>query len=247
MRTPEPWKRRFEVQRYAWEMRLISIDRLIRLVQIKEKADDEVTLNQIRQLLQPFEYTKIDRIIDVIFTTTRNVETQQELLEQNANELPTIGPEPSRQIRTNLEELNAKRQQAVSAFANLKGEPLIKRSTTLFSSPDKRFRVCCAVSKRYEGDYQPYWYAYHPAWNEFLEHGNDSYFVLSCMDRDEAFAIPFEWLKENRKNLNKTERGEKSYWHIPITTLPNGELAINTSRIGSKTALRPYLIALKTK
>src|SRR6202041_2250297 len=65
--------------RYAWEMSLISIERLIKLVQIKEKSDDPSTLNQIRQLLQPFEYTKIDKIIDVIFTTAVNVESQQEI------------------------------------------------------------------------------------------------------------------------------------------------------------------------
>src|SRR5204863_2922028 len=65
--------------RYAWDMRLISVERLIKLVQIREKSDDPSTLNQIRQLLQPFEYTKIDKIIDVIFTTAVNVESQQEI------------------------------------------------------------------------------------------------------------------------------------------------------------------------
>src|SRR5258707_14249731 len=45
--------------RFAWEMRLIGIERLIKLVQIKEKSDDPITSKQIRQLLQPFEYTKI--------------------------------------------------------------------------------------------------------------------------------------------------------------------------------------------
>jgi hypothetical protein len=60
--------------RYAWEVRLISVERLIKLVQIKEKSDDPGTIQQIRQLLQPFEYTKIDKIIDVIFTTPVDVE-----------------------------------------------------------------------------------------------------------------------------------------------------------------------------
>ena len=231
--------------RYAWDMRLISIDRLIRLVQIKEKSDDAATVNQIRQLLQPFEYTKIDRIIDVIFTTTQNVESQQEI-ETPAVELVLEGEkQPGRQVRTNLESLNAKRQQAVNSFAALKGQALIKRSTTLFSNPDKKFRVCCAVSKRYEGDYQPYWYAYHPSWNDFLAEGAESYFILSCMDRDEAFALPFAWLLKNRKNLNMTDRGDKSYWHIPVTVLEHGKLAINMSRVSVKAPLLPYRFELK--
>jgi len=39
------------------------LNALIKLVQIEEKSDDPSALNQIRQLLQPFEYTKIDKII----------------------------------------------------------------------------------------------------------------------------------------------------------------------------------------
>jgi len=232
--------------RYAWNMRLISIERLIKLIQIKVKADDPSTLNQIRQLLQPFEYTKIDKIIDVIFTTTENVEDQQEI-EKEAF-LP-VGAEDDtgggRQVRTAPELLDAKRQQAIAAFSALKGKELVKRSLTLFWSPDQQLRVCCAVSKRYEGDYQPYWYAYHPKWDSFLAEGRDSYFILSCMDQDEAFALPYTWISRNKQNLNVTDRGERSYWHVPITRLENGKLAINTSKIGSKTALEPYWFKFK--
>jgi len=233
--------------RYAWDMRLISIERLIKLVQIKEKSDDRSTVNQIRQLLQPFEYTKIDKIIDVIFTTAVNVESQQEI----EPEPPASGGgedgehESGKQIRTDPELLDAKRQQAVDAFALLQSKELVKRSRTLFWSPDKALRVCCAVSKRYEGDYQPYWYAYHPKWDEFLAEGKAGYFILSCMDRDEAFAVPFSWIQKNKKNLNKTDRGDRSYWHVPITTIERGKLAINTSKIGTKTPLEPYRFELK--
>jgi hypothetical protein len=235
--------------RYAWDMRLISIECLVKLIQIKEKSDDPSTLSQIRQLLQPFEYTKIDKIIDVIFTTTVNVESQQEI----ERETPTPGDEErdereiSKQVRTAPELLNAKRENAVDAFASSKGKELVKRSKTLFWSPDKELRVCCAVSKRYEGDYQPYWYAYHPKWDAFLAEGRESYFIISCMDRNEAFAIPYSWIESNKKNMNMTDRGERSYWHLPITTLDNGTLAINTSKIGNKTALEPYRYSLKKR
>jgi hypothetical protein len=231
--------------RYAWDMRLISVERLIKLVQIKEKSDDPATIHQIRQLLQPFEYTKIDKIIDVIFTTAVDVENQQ----GNEQEAPDDQDEHEggKQIRTAPELLNAKRQEAVEAFATLKGKELVKQSRTLFWSPNKELRVCCAVSKRYESDYQPYWYAYHPKWDAFLAEAEEGFFVLSCMDRNEAFAVPYSWLVANKRNLNMTENGDRSYWHIPVTTLDNGSLAINTSKIGSKTPLGPYRFALKSK
>jgi len=231
--------------RYAWDMRLISVERLIKLVQIKEKSDGPATLIQIRQLLQPFEYTKIDRIIDVIFTTAADVE------EQIADQAPLGGSdmphEPSKQERTDPELLNSKRLEAVEGFARSKGIELVRYSRTLFWSSDKTVRVCCAVSKRYEGDYQPYWYAYHPNWDRFLAEGPDSYFVLSCMDRDEAYAVPYAIIDQNKNNLNMTDRGERSYWHIALTTLEDGSLAINLSRVGAKLSLKEFAFSLTTK
>jgi hypothetical protein len=224
--------------RYAWEMRLISVERLIKLVQIKEKSDDPATIRQIRQLLQPFEYTKIDRIIDVIFATAVDVENQQGDEQEGPED--QVEHEVGKQVRTAPELLNAKRQQAVEAFAALKGKELVRQSRTLFWSPDKELRVCCAVSKRYEGEYQPYWYAFHPKWDTFLAEAEDGYLILSCMDRTEAFAVPYSWLAANKKNLNMTENGERSYWHVPVTTLDNGKLAINTSKIGTKTPLESF-------
>jgi hypothetical protein len=229
--------------RYAWDMRLISIERLIKLVQIKEKSDDLATITQIRQLLQPFEYTKIDRIVDVVFTTATDVE-EQIIIPLSVEEVEQGGG-PSKQERTDPELLNAKRLQAVDAFARLKGQELVRSSRTLFWSSDKRFRVCCAVSKWYEMDYQPYWYAFHPNWDRFLADGEDSYFILSCMDRDEAYALPYSVIDESKANLNVTDRGERSYWHIALTTLEDGSLGLNLSRIGAKLPLKAFAFKLR--
>jgi hypothetical protein len=145
----------------------------------------------VLQLLQPFEYTKIDRIIDVIFTTATDVEEQ--IVEHPPLEDTDKARDSYKQERTDPDLLSAKRLEAVEAFARLKGKELVRHSRTLFWSSDKSLRVCCAVSKRYEADYQPYWYAFHPNWDHFLTEANDSYFVLSCMDRDEAYAVPLRF------------------------------------------------------
>jgi len=104
--------------------------------------------------------------------------------------------------------------------------------------------VARIVSKRYEGDYQPYWYAFHPNWDRFLSEGKDAYFILSCMDRAEAYAVPFSVLDKNKKSLNMTDRGDRSYWHVALTTMEDGCLAINLSRIGKKLALKPFAFGL---
>jgi hypothetical protein len=64
------------------------------------------------------------------------------------------------------------------------------------------------------------------------------------MDRDEAFAVPYSWIVSNKKNLNMTDKGERSYWHVALTSLGSDALALNVSKIGAKTALKPYRFAL---
>ncbi|MFZ5897787.1 MAG: hypothetical protein ACOYU7_01150 [Bacillota bacterium] len=59
--------------RQAWDFRLISVSALIRLMKIKETIEDPVTANRIRQVLIPQEFTKVDRIIDLVFATAEDV------------------------------------------------------------------------------------------------------------------------------------------------------------------------------
>lgn len=61
--------------RHAWDIRLISVDALLNLVRIKESADSQETMAKIRRLLTPLEYTRLDQLVDVVFTTTQDVET----------------------------------------------------------------------------------------------------------------------------------------------------------------------------
>jgi hypothetical protein len=223
--------------RYAWEMRLISADRLSNLLRIKEQSNQDTTIRQIKELLQPFEYTKIDKIIDVIFATAEDV-VSQEINGTTDNAGYT-------QVRTDREVLNAKRQAAVDALADKLGLPLLRNRQTLYWSGDKALRVCAAVSKRYERDYQPYWFAYHPTWNEFLEGGNQSYFLLACMDRDEVYALPLEVVHANLENLNTTVRPDgRSYCHIALSLAEDGNLVWNLSKVGKKIPLDPFAVPL---
>lgn len=61
--------------RHASDIRLLSTEALLKLVQLKENAEDTATGIKIRELLFPMEYTRLDQIIDVMFTTATDVET----------------------------------------------------------------------------------------------------------------------------------------------------------------------------
>jgi hypothetical protein len=60
--------------RHAWDIRLIGADALIKLVKLKESIGDVDTEKKIRSVLVPMEYTKLDTLIDVMFTTVKDVE-----------------------------------------------------------------------------------------------------------------------------------------------------------------------------
>src|SRR5205807_9641171 len=68
--------------RHAWDVRLISLDALLRLAEVKEELSDWDTSNKINQLLRPVEYTRLDGIVELLFATKKDLET------------PTVIPPP---------------------------------------------------------------------------------------------------------------------------------------------------------
>jgi hypothetical protein len=60
--------------RHAWDVRLISAEALVKLALLKERSEDSETGRQIRSVLIPVEYTRVDALVDVVFTTAKDVE-----------------------------------------------------------------------------------------------------------------------------------------------------------------------------
>lgn len=61
--------------RHAWDIRIISAEALIKLVALKENAEGPETGGKIRSVLVPVEYTRLDTLVDVMFTTATDVES----------------------------------------------------------------------------------------------------------------------------------------------------------------------------
>jgi len=77
--------------RYAWDVRLISIDALLRLLKIRQDLESPTVEAQIREVLIPREYTRVDEIIDLVFSTAEDIleETPGQL---SSDEDPTSIP-----------------------------------------------------------------------------------------------------------------------------------------------------------
>ena len=233
--------------RHAWDIRLISADALMRLVFLKQEADAPETGMKIRSLLIPKEYTRLDGMIDVMFTTAKDVEAGDDVaLEED---------QPSEQQDAKIKGvwqftkyplLQAKRDAILSALGRREDANLIKKTRALYWNPLKNVRAACTISKRYpKNPSVPYWYAYHPEWDKFLGEGERSFLILGCMDRDAAFAIPRDVIRSCIDNLNTSTKADgQVYWHIHLQEAPSGEISILLPKKRSQLSLMPYLLKL---
>src|SRR3990170_7534933 len=73
--------------RHAWDTRLISVEALIHLMQLKEEELEEpLVLQKIRNILTPQEFTKVDGIIDIVFATAAEVRQAEVVGEDDEGE-----------------------------------------------------------------------------------------------------------------------------------------------------------------
>ena len=236
--------------RHAWDIRLISAEALIKLIHLKENSDSTETGGQIRSLLTPMEYTRLDNMVEVMFATATDVElaiveanTDSDQEEESA--IKTDSGLKSGWQFTDFALLDSKRANIIDAVAIKIGTKLIKKSRALFWDATHDKRVACSISKRYtKRTSYPYWYAFHPEWNEFLQNGNEAYFVLGCMDLDVAFVIPFKTVTENLAALNTTTTAKKTYWHVHLVERDNGGYAILLPHNGTQLPLDQFQISV---
>jgi hypothetical protein len=230
--------------RHAWDTRIISVDALKSLVTLKEGAEEEATITKIRSLLIPFEYTRLDNIIDVMFTAARDVEAADEPAPTD-DIADGTGLDRPRQSHTPRAVLASVRQRVVAAMARKTGTELLSQKRALYADTARKVRVACSVSKPYD-DGAYYWYAYHPAWDEFLEGAEIGVFVLGCVDRDIAYAIPHAFIKELLPFLNATTTEDgKRYWHVIAESDSSGRMSLFVPKRAERISLSPYEVQLE--
>lgn len=238
--------------RHAWDIRLISADSLIKLVQLKENADGPDTGLKIRSILAPMEYTRLDRMIDVMFTAARDVETA---VAADEEEIESEGGPPTTQEKdvtkgvwqfTDSGVLQQKRQLIISSFGRERGIAFVQKSRALSWDSSHHRRVACTVSKRYAKPASyPYWYAYHPQWDEFLREGEEGFLILGCMDLSHAYALPWKVVHDCVDALNTTTTKEgRIYWHIHLSEISPGRYVMLLPKKSSTLALEQFRVAL---
>jgi hypothetical protein len=225
--------------------------RLLKRVRLKQTAEGPETGRKIRSLLIPTEYTRLDGMIDVMFTAAKDVE--EGAVETASGEDETVADEQSAEKAapakvgydfTDSASLQRKRDEIVRALETQHGVNLSKESRALFGDLTRRVRLACTISKRYHARTYPYWYAYHPHWDEYLREAENGLLVLGCMDLDYAFAIPRSIVESVLDGLNITVRpdGERC-WHMHLVEA-GGEYSLLLPKRSDALSLTGYIVKL---
>jgi len=170
-----------------------------------------------------------------------------------AGEDPALGEDQPEDVAekgiwrfTDAELLQKTRAAMTQALATREGVLLANDGVARRETADGAMRVVLSISKFYEDrpDF-PYWYAYHPDQDEYLGGAKKGFFVLGCMDRDEAFAIPLNVMRPLVGLLNSTTREESGrvHYHVHLAER-DGVLALLLPKASSHLSVEPFRLSL---
>lgn len=195
--------------KYAWNIRLISTDSLVKLLKLKEEFNDIKTIQQINQVLRPTEFTRIDRLIDLIFVTSNDLKIDNSI--DNIRLIENKNIKSNKVIPVNFYE------ECINKIQNKLKTILIKQSRISFSNQEGSIGIICSISKPYiQGSVEKYWFAFHPHQKEYLSDFSSSYVAYGCGNQNNIFLIPFNIFKPLIKNMWTTEKENRMYWHVFI-------------------------------
>jgi hypothetical protein len=200
---------------HAWDIRLISVDALLRLAEVKEQLNDWATSNKINQLLRPVEYTRLDGIVELLFATKQDLDTPEAVPPLPQNQIVTPAPKIS------TGELEFAREKAVQRIGAQLKTTFVRHGKALRASSDGKTRLICLASQRYggPGGSSNYWYGFTPAQRAFLNGAEAGYLALACGNSDKAFLIArdefFRWLPDLLTTpASPSSEDDIRHWHI---------------------------------
>jgi hypothetical protein len=224
--------------RYAWDIRIISVDALLRFLSIKEEVEDPQIIQRIHSILVPREFTRLDEIVDVLFSTTEDIKQEEGAAVEGVAPVDKKTREPKFTPVAFHEACIARIQRHLK-------ETLIKRTRAQYSSPDKTVVVNCAVSKEHDPDTTPnYWFAFHPHQRETLRLASQAFVAFGCGASERVLLIPFSEFEQWLEGLWTTQKEDRFYWHVVIYR--KDEKYTLHRKKGEKTVdLTKYLLAEK--
>jgi hypothetical protein len=214
-------------------MRLLSVDALMRLVALKEEVEDPTIVNRIHNILIPREFTKLDEIVDIVFSATEDVKQDEVLASEEDSD------EKSETEKTIPVSFHAACVERIEKHLDLS---LLKRSRSSYSTPDNSTSIICSISKSYKRHgYVGYWFAFHPHQQEFLNKSEEGYVALGCGSEQTILLIALVDFESWLTDMNITERDDRFYWHV-LVHQSDGKLFLQRKKGKENIEVTKYLL-----
>ncbi len=230
--------------RLAWDIRLISVGALLRLLRLKESVGDPDTIRRIHAILVPREFTRLDEIVDIVFSAAEDAADEDldepDLLETSVESSTATQPAGPKFVPVNFHAACAERLEKHL------GIPLVRIAKAHLSSPDNKTRLTCSISKRHDfaGD-ESYWFAYHPYYLDFLRGADSTLVTFGCGSESKMFVIPLQDFEPWLEGSYITRRGDRFYWHVQIFREGN-RWFLKRSKSSGNVDVTKYLIGNQT-
>lgn len=196
--------------KFAWNIRVISVSALLRLMFIKEEVEDPVLVQRIHAILVPHEFTRLDAIAELLFSAAQEIKQEEPgvEVEEEAGSDRTAAPK----IRP-----VSFHEECVARVQSALGLRLVRRTRAGYSSPDQETAILCAVSKEHDSGSSPnYWFAFYPHQQTFLEQYKKTFVVLGCGSSQRVVLVPYNTFKSWLGSMWTTTNELRTYWHIII-------------------------------
>lgn len=193
--------------RHAWDIRLISVDALSRLMLLKQEMVDPQILEKVRAVLVPREFTRVDGIIELVFSAAQDIKEQE-----------TTGEDVEGEERSPRFTPVAFHQACITRIEQSLRRALVARTKATYSSTDESLAVFCGISKEHlTAGSSIYWYAFHPHQKAALERAKEAYVAFGCGSADTIVMVPFHSFVPLLEGMHQTTTKDgRSYWHVKI-------------------------------
>ena len=215
--------------KYTLDIRLIGIDALFQLLDVKGNLREPSTMHRIVEILKPIEYIRVDKLVRIIFPTAQDISYIDEpdipvKKETDDTERPHTTSKDDSSARSHKSPVEFYEECIVRINRKL-DKNLIKNGRVTYTSSDKTTNVVLLNSKRYDGpNGDGYWYGFRPNQDVFLSGKESSFVAFGCGSENRVILIPFESFREFIPELSATYNndGELTHSHVFIVESENG-------------------------
>ncbi|RMD80942.1 MAG: hypothetical protein D6815_13005 [Candidatus Dadabacteria bacterium] len=200
--------------RFAWDMRLISVDALSHLVDVRESLEDARTARQIRDVLFPREFTRLDAIVALVFWTKEDLRFGASDYDDASRLENSVAPRRGRTQKRAPAFVPVQFHEAcVARVERAKKLRLRRQSRSVFVDSESETVLVCRIAKtrqRAAGGRRGWGFFFAPTHRQLLQEAKCGWVALGCGSEALTFLFPgAEFLSWVEELPQRTYRGRK--------------------------------------